>query len=261
MTADDVVELYADFLRDQREQEPIGDGGEEFAKTTWRSQALANLSEHFADEDEKLSESDVLDLIDPSKKQKIYLVAASFDEEVTATAAWLREHGIEVACFRLQPYELGGELYLNRERLIPPPELDQFYIGMKTRNGETSKSTSRRKSDKPKELVWTRAGREKESVNSWRETLQTSLRRLYENGISYADLPDGLNAERADGADTPSDKMHISDDVYVQKYFSAKDVRRHLADTIEQLDGKIPDDFLIIKTNGGSNYLLPGERR
>lgn len=265
MSSRDVVNQFVDFLLKQNEVElPDDPAAYAHKRGKWWNQAIATLAEHFGDEDEELLEDDVLQIINPRERQKIYLVAASFHEEVTATAAWLREHEIEVYCFRLQPYLLHREAYINRERLIPPPELDQFYLGMQSpafAPSQHNTPSTRRASDKPTNMTWSDGADESSvSVNSWRETLQLGLQRLVSEGAAPEDLPEGLKIKRYDDEDVvPREWGLLCDDVYFYKYFSADQVRKYLSDVIRTLPTEKPEDYLTIQTQSGRQHSLPGE--
>ncbi|MCY4001727.1 MAG: DUF4268 domain-containing protein [Bacteroidetes bacterium] len=66
--------------------------------------------------------------INLSNSQRIMLVSARFPREVTNTALWLLGNGISVQCFRTTPYQLGQDLLLQIEQIIPPPEAKAYMI-------------------------------------------------------------------------------------------------------------------------------------
>jgi hypothetical protein len=155
MTVEGVINTFAEHLRKQSNNVSSPD----LNIGHWRQQAVAKLCDHLADEDNTLSESDLLSYINPKDKQKIYLVAADYEVDVTSACAWLREHQIDVSCFRLRPYRIGTEVVLERERLIPPPELDDFMTEMAPTvlaSSATQKAPNgpRAKSNKPTQMVW-----------------------------------------------------------------------------------------------------------
>ena len=73
--------------------------------------------------------------------QRLMLVAANFRKEVTSTALWLLNHDIQVQCFKVTPYAMAQELFLNIEQIIPTPEAKELMIGMNAKEAE-EKSTS-----------------------------------------------------------------------------------------------------------------------
>lgn len=108
----DIVTIFADYLR---------------------------LSEGLAEE--KLCEfleCDSLEdiVLNEGKSQRILFIAGSFRREVTSTALWLREHQIDVRCIRVSPYEFRGELLIDMQQVIPPPEAADYMIKMAQKDNE-----------------------------------------------------------------------------------------------------------------------------
>lgn len=68
--------------------------------------------------------------------QRLMFVAANYRKEVTSTALWLLGHGIQVQCFKVTPYEMAEELFLNVEQIIPTPEVKDLMIGMSVKEAE-----------------------------------------------------------------------------------------------------------------------------
>ena len=97
-----------------------------------RSEAEAAILE-FLDEE---SFDEVV--LNKGNEQRIFLIAANFRKEVTATSLWLLNHGIDIRCFRVTPYQLGGEALLNFEQIIPPPEAADYMIGMSEKEAEAT---------------------------------------------------------------------------------------------------------------------------
>ncbi|WP_305815718.1 DUF4268 domain-containing protein [Photobacterium leiognathi subsp. mandapamensis] len=68
--------------------------------------------------------------------QRLMLVAANFRKEVTSTALWLLNHDIQVQCFKVTPYAMAQDLFLNVEQIIPTPEAKELMIGMNAKEAE-----------------------------------------------------------------------------------------------------------------------------
>jgi hypothetical protein len=153
----------------------------------YESSAEQLLRNHLEDEDETLSREDLETLIAPKLKQKIYLVAASYEPDVTSACAWLREHGIPIFCFQLRPYRIGDVEFLERHRLIPPPELDEYMLDMATPSqeslgGASDNRSTRSPSDKPTSITFVAETGETVgySVNSWKAALIAGVKHLIE---------------------------------------------------------------------------------
>ena len=60
--------------------------------------------------------------------QRIILVAGEFRREVTSTALWLIERGIDVKCVKVSPYVLNGQLLVQIQQIIPVPEASEYMV-------------------------------------------------------------------------------------------------------------------------------------
>jgi hypothetical protein len=69
-------------------------------------------------------------VLNSGNQQRIMLVSAKFRKEVTSTVMWLLTHGITLQCFKVTPYALEEQLFLNIEQIIPTREAEEFMIGM-----------------------------------------------------------------------------------------------------------------------------------
>ena len=59
---------------------------------------------------------------------RIVLVSAGFSKEITTTALWLNEQGLDIRCVRLKPYEMNSHVVLDVQQLIPLPEAQDYII-------------------------------------------------------------------------------------------------------------------------------------
>ena len=62
--------------------------------------------------------------------QRIILVAARFRKEVTSTVLWLSNFRLRIQCFKVAPYAMGDDLYMNIEQIIPTKDAEEFMIGL-----------------------------------------------------------------------------------------------------------------------------------
>lgn len=74
--------------------------------------------------------------LNEGSSQRIVLIAAHFRKEVTSTVLWLREHQIDVRCYRVIPYVFGEELFIDIQPVIPTPEAADFMIRMAEKESE-----------------------------------------------------------------------------------------------------------------------------
>jgi len=59
---------------------------------------------------------------------RIILAAAEFSKEITTTVLWLNDHGLDVKCVRLRPYNDAGRLLIDVQQVIPLPEAENYQI-------------------------------------------------------------------------------------------------------------------------------------
>jgi hypothetical protein len=74
-----------------------------------------------------------LDWEDPDSEEfprdvKVVLAAAEFSKEITSTAIWLNDHGLDIKCVRLRPHNDSGRLLLDIQQVIPLPEAESYQI-------------------------------------------------------------------------------------------------------------------------------------
>ena len=75
-------------------------------------------------------------IINQGAKQRIIFVAANYRVEVTSAVLWLIANGIQAQCFKVTPYEFGPDVLLQVTQIIPPPEAQDFMVGMATKDSE-----------------------------------------------------------------------------------------------------------------------------
>ncbi|MFA8300582.1 MAG: DUF4268 domain-containing protein [Hyphomicrobiales bacterium] len=98
--------------------------------------------------EEKLSEFfDGVDFdelsLNQGAKQRIAIVAGKFRKEVTSTVLWLMNYKIRIQCFKVTPFALDDQLFLNLEQILPIKDTDYFSISMadKTQDDISSQET------------------------------------------------------------------------------------------------------------------------
>lgn len=73
---------------------------------------------------------------------RIVLISADFSKEITTTALWLNQLGLDIRCVRLKPYEMNGQVIIDVQQLIPLPEAQEYIIqvGIKQRSEQMAGS-------------------------------------------------------------------------------------------------------------------------
>jgi hypothetical protein len=88
--------------------------------------------------------------------QRIILVAANFRKEVTSTVLWLRNFKVQVHCFRVTPYSMGDQHFLNVEQIIPTKDLEDFIIRIADKSrDELEGATEEKNRHKVRREFWT----------------------------------------------------------------------------------------------------------
>ena len=75
-------------------------------------------------------------VLNSGNRQRIMFVAANFRKEVTSTALWLLSNGIQLQCFKVTPFSMGSDLFLNVDQIIPTPEVKELMIGMTAKEAD-----------------------------------------------------------------------------------------------------------------------------
>ena len=104
---DNICKIYQDFL----------------AKTGQSGNASDKIAAFLGVED--LSEM----VLNRGSSQRIMLIAANFRKEVTSTVLWLLNFKLNIQCFKITPWALENELFLNVEQIIPIKDTRELIIG------------------------------------------------------------------------------------------------------------------------------------
>lgn len=95
--------------------------------------AVENLQSFFNN-----SEFDELQL--NTGDQRIILVSAAFRKEVTSTVMWLLDHNVSIKCIKVTPYQLGEQIFLDTEQVLPSPDTEDFRIKLTNKKQEEIKT-------------------------------------------------------------------------------------------------------------------------
>lgn len=63
-----------------------------------------------------------------NSKQRIILIASSFDKQTLSAVAWLIENNVDISCFELSPMKIKDNYFIDINRILPPPALEDFYV-------------------------------------------------------------------------------------------------------------------------------------
>jgi RecB family endonuclease NucS len=67
------------------------------------------------------------------KDVRVVLASANFSKEITTTVLWLNDHGMNIKCVRMQPYQDGERLLVDIQQVIPLPEAEEYQIRVRDR--------------------------------------------------------------------------------------------------------------------------------
>lgn len=63
-----------------------------------------------------------------NSKQRIILIASSFDKQTLSAVAWLIANDVDISCFELSPMKIEESYFIDINRILPPPALEDFYV-------------------------------------------------------------------------------------------------------------------------------------
>jgi hypothetical protein len=111
---------YAAMVSALTFDEAVGTYGRYLASTGQELDARAEILEFLEWEEPDVEEfpTDV----------RVVLAAAEFSKEITTTVLWLNDHGLDVKCVRLRPYNNAGQLLIDVQQVIPLPEAESYQI-------------------------------------------------------------------------------------------------------------------------------------
>jgi hypothetical protein len=64
------------------------------------------------------------------------MIAANFRKEVTSSVLWLMNFKMRIQCFKITPYALGEQLFLNVEQILPTKATEDFAISIASKAQE-----------------------------------------------------------------------------------------------------------------------------
>lgn len=69
-----------------------------------------------------------------NQKQRIILIASSFDDQTIPTVSWLISNKVDISCFALTPIKINELTFLEVDKIFPPSQIEDFYIDIKERD-------------------------------------------------------------------------------------------------------------------------------
>jgi hypothetical protein len=75
---------------------------------------------------------------------RIVLASAEFSKELTTAVIWLNEHGLDIRCVRMQPYDDGGRLLVDVQQVIPLPEAAAYQVQVREKEQRSRQERAER---------------------------------------------------------------------------------------------------------------------
>lgn len=63
-----------------------------------------------------------------NQRQKIVLIASSFDRQTLSACAWLAKSGIDIRCISITPLKYAEQHFFAVDQIIPPLALDEYFV-------------------------------------------------------------------------------------------------------------------------------------
>ena len=74
--------------------------------------------------------------LNKGQTQRIIMVSGNFRKEVTSTVLWLMNYKLRIQCFKVTPYALKDQLFLDVEQIIPMKDTEEYIISMADKTQE-----------------------------------------------------------------------------------------------------------------------------
>jgi len=93
--------------------------------------------------------------LNPENSQRIIFVAANFRKEVTSSALWLRNFGIDICCIKVSPYMYNGKVMVEFDQIIPIKEAEEYTIKIaEKKKVESQKAENKKRSENGRFEFW-----------------------------------------------------------------------------------------------------------
>ncbi|PEQ91709.1 hypothetical protein CN481_15585 [Bacillus sp. AFS006103] len=79
-----------------------------------------------------------------NKNQKVVLVASEFDEQTLSAVAWLNSNGVNISCYKLIPFKIQDDVFINVEKLLPLADYEDYYVNFLEKSSSSIKKTGKK---------------------------------------------------------------------------------------------------------------------
>jgi hypothetical protein len=112
LTKQEIIKIYQDYLGNS-------------------ANAEEKISEFYDDKD-----IDEIILNQGLNSQRLIMIAANFRKEVTSSVLWLMNFKMRIQCFKVTPFALNEQLFLNVEQILPTKDTEDFAISIASKAQE-----------------------------------------------------------------------------------------------------------------------------
>ena len=78
-------------------------------------------------------------------KQRIILVSSDYDEQTLSAVAWLNRNNVDISCYKLIPYKINNEIFLEADKILPLPEYKDYYVNLMDKSSAATLFNSKKK--------------------------------------------------------------------------------------------------------------------
>lgn len=71
-------------------------------------------------------------IVNFNANQRIILVASDFDEQTLSAVAWLNSNKVDISCYKIVPYKMNENVFVDVKRVLPVMEYSDFYVNIAT---------------------------------------------------------------------------------------------------------------------------------
>ena len=80
-----------------------------------------------------------------STKPRVILCSEDFSREVTTTALWLRQFGVDISCVRFSPYLVEDKVVIIPTKIIPLPEAEEYQVKIQKKQEESRQGNGKKR--------------------------------------------------------------------------------------------------------------------
>ncbi len=164
--------------------------------------------------------------------QRLIMIASKFRKEVTSSVLWLMNFKIKIQCFQVTPFELGEQLFLNVEQILPTKNTEDFTIGIATKAQQEVEEQEILKNRHYIRLeFWEKFLKQSNKVN----TLFSNISSSKDNWIGIGIGISGINLKLV------VSKSYCRSEIYINR--GNQEINQELFDFIFEMKDSIESDF------------------